>query len=116
MSVQTYTQMAMDDGEERETVSEASDGSVDNSARSRKARVDEIIDDEFNIHSTVGLVSALLLSCLASSLKDARSYEKQVKDCEAGQQTECIRWAELYKTMIFFSMTCALKSKGSDLI
>ena len=47
----------------------------------KKDQVDEIMEDEFNINSTVGLVSALLLSCLSSGLMDAHEL-KQYEDAE----------------------------------
>ena len=71
-----------------------------------KAVEDEVIEDEFNIHSTIGVVSALLLSCQASSIKDSKDLRKaDAKECEDDWQSDCLAF-ELYVLATFLSMTC----------
>ncbi|CAE7269864.1 unnamed protein product [Symbiodinium natans] len=87
---------------ENEVVARENQDSEQKVTTTSKDRSDEIMEDEFNINSTVGLVSALLLSCLASNLADSRDLKDLTEYCES----ICwLRHFELYQLVTFFSMT-----------
>lgn len=84
---------------------------VDDSVSSKtlkKAAEDEVIEDEFNIHSTVGLVSALLLSCLASTVSDSKDLKDfaEERDRRWELQDEGVSIFDVYQALIFVSMSC----------
>ena len=74
----------------------------------KKATQDEVIEDEFNIHSTVGLVSALLLSCLASTVSDSKDLKDfaEERDRRWELQDEGVSIFDVYQALIFVSMSC----------
>ncbi|CAE7303049.1 norB, partial [Symbiodinium microadriaticum] len=74
----------------------------------KKVEEDEVIEDEFNIHSTVGLVSALLLSCLASTVSDSKDLKDfaEERDRRWELQDEGVSIFDVYQAMIFVSMSC----------
>ena len=74
----------------------------------RKAVEDQIVEDEFNINSTVGLVSALMLSVLATSLSDSYDLKNYGDPCEQGwyhEGSDCYPKFEMYQLFISFSLT-----------
>ena len=90
---------------------------VDDSVSSKtlkKAAEDEVIEDEFNIHSTVGLVSALLLSCLASTVSDSKDLKDfaEERDRRWELQDEEVSIFDVYQALIFVSMSCSLACTG----
>eukprot|EP00439_Symbiodinium_sp_Y106_P047330 s209_g6.t1 len=74
----------------------------------KKAEEDEVIEDEFNIHSTVGLVSALLLSCLASTVSDSKDLKDfaEERDRRWELQDEGVSIFDVYQALIFVCMSC----------
>lgn len=74
----------------------------------KKVEEDEVIEDEFNIHSTVGLVSALLLSCLASTVSDSKDLKDfaEERDRRWELQDEGVSIFDVYQALIFVSMSC----------
>ena len=74
----------------------------------KKAEEDEVIEDEFNIHSTVGLVSALLLSCLASTVSDSKDLKDfaEERDRRWELQDDSVSIFDAYQALIFVSMSC----------
>ncbi|CAE7342351.1 unnamed protein product [Symbiodinium necroappetens] len=84
------------------------DDSVSSQRLLKKATEDEVIEDEFNIHSTVGLVSALLLSCLASTVSDSKDLKDfaEERDRRWELQDDGVSIFDVYQALIFVSMSC----------
>ena len=93
---------------------ETVDDSVNSQTLIKKAAEDEVIEDEFNIHSTVGLVSALLLSCLASTVSDSKDLKDfaEERDRRWELQDEGVSIFDVYQALIFVSMSCSLACTG----
>ena len=90
------------------------DDSVSSQRLLKKATEDEVIEDEFNIHSTVGLVSALLLSCLASTVSDSKDLKDfaEERDRRWELQDDGVSIFDVYQALIFVSMSCSLACTG----
>ncbi|CAE7412411.1 unnamed protein product [Symbiodinium natans] len=75
-------------------------------ASEQKDVAQEVNDDEVNINSTVGLVSALIMSCMASGLTDSWEFNQDTRLCEELSGTWCFPKFEVYQVCQCLSMIC----------